>query len=275
MPYPMRGDDRDHDQRGVMRDEEYGYQDPRDRRDRESWRADPWRADDRSDRNDRNDRSDRRFDQRFDYQRFDYGGSDRLGDRGSNPYDRSSERDRGMFEHRSFDRDDRYRWGADRSFSDYDEGMHGQRGYPGQGGGYSAQGGRYGGSYARQGQSGSQAGDMFRMRGPYHGKGPASYQRSDERIKEMVSEALTDHDEIDATNIEVNVKAGEVTLTGTVEDRRMKRFAEECAENVRGVKDVQNLLRVGTEQKSASPTNQKSASPTSDQSQSDKRYRPS
>ena len=105
---------------------------------------------------------------------------------------------------------------------------------------------------------------MPRMRGPHHGKGPASYQRSDERIKEMVNEALTDHDEIDATSIEVNVKAGEVTLTGTVEDRRMKRLAEECAESVRGVKDVQNQLRVGTERKLGSSTND----------QSDKKHRP-
>jgi len=37
---------------------------------------------------------------------------------------------------------------------------------------------------------------------------------------------------------------GEVTLSGTVEDRRAKRDAEDCACSVSGVRDVQNLLRV-------------------------------
>ena len=82
------------------------------------------------------------------------------------------------------------------------------------------------------------------MRGPHAGTGPESFQRSDERIRELINEALTDHDEIDATHIEVAVKSGEVTLTGTVEDRRMKRLAEDCADRVTGVKDVSNQLKV-------------------------------
>jgi len=35
-----------------------------------------------------------------------------------------------------------------------------------------------------------------------------------------------------------------VTLTGTVNDRYAKRIAEEISENVSGVKDVHNQLRV-------------------------------
>jgi len=37
---------------------------------------------------------------------------------------------------------------------------------------------------------------------------------------------------------------GEVTLTGTVEDRNQKRMAEDCINQIRGVKDVHNQLRV-------------------------------
>ena len=81
--------------------------------------------------------------------------------------------------------------------------------------------------------------------GPYAGRGPRGYQRSDERIREEVSERLTDDDRIDASGIEVAVAGGEVTLTGTVESRRMKRHAEDLAESVRGVRDVHNQLRVG------------------------------
>ena len=40
------------------------------------------------------------------------------------------------------------------------------------------------------------------------------------------------------------VRNGEVTLTGTVEDRRMKRLAEDIVEDLSGVKAVQSQLRV-------------------------------
>jgi osmotically-inducible protein OsmY len=80
--------------------------------------------------------------------------------------------------------------------------------------------------------------------GGHRGKGPVGYTRTDEKIREQVCELLTDDDHIDATHIEVIVKHGEVILTGTVDDRRTKRMAEEVAEHVAGVKDVQNQLRV-------------------------------
>ena len=84
-------------------------------------------------------------------------------------------------------------------------------------------------------------------RGSYRGLGPKNYQRSDERIREDVCERLTmDHD-VDASGIEVNVSAGTVTLAGTVGDRQMKRLAEDIAESVHGVHDVQNQIRISRE----------------------------
>ena len=85
---------------------------------------------------------------------------------------------------------------------------------------------------------------VHRGTGPHRGKGPLGYQRSDERIRELVCESLTDDDQIDASQIEVSVKNGEVTLSGVVDDRRTKREAEDCACSVSGVRDVQNQLRV-------------------------------
>lgn len=82
------------------------------------------------------------------------------------------------------------------------------------------------------------------QRGPYTGRGPKGYQRSDERIREEVSERLMDDPRLDASDIEVRVSNGEITLTGTVESRRMKRHAEDLAESVRGVNDVHNQLRI-------------------------------
>jgi hypothetical protein len=76
------------------------------------------------------------------------------------------------------------------------------------------------------------------------GRGPKGYQRDDNRIREDVSEELTNHPEIDASEIEVRVSNGEVTLTGTVHDRQAKRAAEDLIENCPGVKEVHNQLRV-------------------------------
>ncbi|HEV8612647.1 MAG TPA: BON domain-containing protein [Gemmatimonadales bacterium] len=83
-------------------------------------------------------------------------------------------------------------------------------------------------------------------RGRYSGKGPKGYQRSDERIEEEVNEVLTRAGELDASEIEVKVQNCVVTLTGRVESRRAKRDAEDLAEDVLGVKDVENRLRVAS-----------------------------
>ncbi len=80
--------------------------------------------------------------------------------------------------------------------------------------------------------------------GPHTGKGPRSFQRSDEMIRDDINNRLTQHGHIDASDINVTVKNGEVTLTGTVEDRQSKRLAEDIAESVTGVKDVHNQLHV-------------------------------
>jgi len=79
----------------------------------------------------------------------------------------------------------------------------------------------------------------------HRGKGPKNYTRSDDRIREQVCETLADDHNVDASDIEVAVKDGEVTLTGTVPDRRMKRMAEDCIYQLPGIQDVHNQLRAG------------------------------
>jgi osmotically-inducible protein OsmY len=80
--------------------------------------------------------------------------------------------------------------------------------------------------------------------GQHRGKGPKNYTRSQERIKEDVSDKLSDDSFLDASEIEVEVKGSEVTLTGMVDSRYSKHRAEDLAEDVTGVTDVQNNLRV-------------------------------
>ncbi len=78
----------------------------------------------------------------------------------------------------------------------------------------------------------------------HRGRGPKSYKRSDERVQDDINDRLTEDAYLDATDIEVTVKDGDVTLTGFVAMREDKRRAERLAENVAGVGDVQNNLRL-------------------------------
>ena len=84
------------------------------------------------------------------------------------------------------------------------------------------------------------------QRGPHAGKGPNGYQRSDDRIREDVCDRLTMDPDVDASGIDVQVAKGEVTLTGQVESRRAKRAAEDCIEDVPGVREVHNQLRTSS-----------------------------
>jgi hypothetical protein len=78
----------------------------------------------------------------------------------------------------------------------------------------------------------------------HRGRGPRGYRRSDERILEDVSDRLTEDPRVDASEIQVQVQGGEVTLTGTVDSREARRRAEDVAEGASGVTYVMNNLRV-------------------------------
>lgn len=94
------------------------------------------------------------------------------------------------------------------------------------------------------------------LRGEYRGKGPKNYSRSDDRIKEDINDRLSDDPFIDASDIDVTVSNAEVTLTGTVDHRSTKRRAEDLAESVSGVKNVENRLRVSQNSGSSSSGSQ-------------------
>ncbi|MGE5596731.1 MAG: BON domain-containing protein, partial [Hyphomicrobiales bacterium] len=118
---------------------------------------------------------------------------------------------------------------------------------PGEGSGaegYSTAGQRYGGGYDPYGQGRSYGGQQYGQSRQYSGLGPKGYHRSDDRLKEDICDRLTQHSGIDASDIEVQVRDAEVTLTGMVADRNQKRMAEDTVESVYGVKDVSNQLRL-------------------------------
>ncbi len=88
------------------------------------------------------------------------------------------------------------------------------------------------------------AGDTGIPRRDYAGIGPKNYVRSDDRIREEISESLMRHPEIDASEIEVKVHDGTVTLDGSVSDRGTRHLVEEVASVSFGVRHVDNRLAV-------------------------------
>lgn len=143
-----------------------------------------------------------------------------------------------------FDRD----W-DERNRGEYSGGPYGRSG---ELGGYYARDTHrdFGDDYARDGGwSGAgrhedYAREHVPARTSYRGRGPKNWRRSDERIRETVNELLTEHDGIDATDVDVKVENGEVTLEGMVGSRWEKRLAEDIAAGCHGVHDVHNRLRV-------------------------------
>jgi hypothetical protein len=79
---------------------------------------------------------------------------------------------------------------------------------------------------------------------PFAGRGPRGYQRSDVRIYEELCERLTDDPRVDASEIQVDVRDGEVALRGHVPTREMRRWADDAAFNIAGVRHVSNDLRI-------------------------------
>jgi osmotically-inducible protein OsmY len=132
-----------------------------------------------------------------------------------------------------------YGTGSSQGLQGYGQGTGGRASYP-QG---DRDTGGYGQSYGHNQQYGSEY-QGGAGRGNFAGRGPKGYQRSDARISEDVCDRLAESPEVDASNIEVKVENGEVTLSGSVAERGEKRRAEDLIENVSGVREVHNHLRV-------------------------------
>jgi osmotically-inducible protein OsmY len=187
-----------------------------------------WFGDDDAERrrqlDDRDRYRERVYGQSGEYGPGNYRGSmDRgyFSDRGAYAGDRGYSGDRGYYGDRSAYYGDRsYEYG-DRSVGNY----AGRQGYPG----------------SFRDRNGFEAGE----RQSFVGRGPRGYQRSDARINEDVCDRLCDSPDIDATAVDVRVSGGEVTLSGSVASRDEKRRAEDLIEQVSGVREVHNNLRVG------------------------------
>jgi osmotically-inducible protein OsmY len=106
-------------------------------------------------------------------------------------------------------------------------------------------------SGANQGNYGKQmgqfGGNWSAYSGPHAGKGPKGWKSSDDRIYEEVCQILEQRGDIDPSEVEIKVSNGEVTMEGTVSDRTSKRRLDEAIDQVSGIKDVHNRVRVKAE----------------------------
>jgi len=89
---------------------------------------------------------------------------------------------------------------------------------------------------------------LFRRIGGMVGRGPKGYVRSDELIYNDACDSLYRCTDVDASNIEVQVKKGVIFLKGFVQSREQKKMAEYHVESLAGVSDVFNELRVTQEE---------------------------
>ena len=66
----------------------------------------------------------------------------------------------------------------------------------------------------------------------------------DNKIYDQVRQKLANDPEVKGANLDVVVKNGAVTLTGTVNDIRAKEKAEKITKKVKGVTSVVNELKI-------------------------------
>jgi osmotically-inducible protein OsmY len=221
----------------------------------------------------------RNFDRNYDREFGGYG----------REFDRDNERDYDRYGrqfNQNYERDyDRYGGQSNRNYGQ-DSGRYGgqsNQNYGQESGRYGGQSnqnygqdyGRYGGQSRNDEGNYGQSLDQDRARGasagygqyrtsyregPHTGKGPKGYKRSSENLKEQVCDHLERNGDLDASEIEVEVKDCEVTLSGKVSCREDKRDAERCAESVDGVKDVHNRLNVDTSMAGRSQSGQDTGS---------------
>ena len=78
--------------------------------------------------------------------------------------------------------------------------------------------------------------------------GPRSRRKSDESLRQEIREILTADSELEATEIEIEVEGGAVTLRGAVVDSDARLLAEELVDSLAGVREVHNRLRVEREE---------------------------
>jgi hypothetical protein len=200
------------------------------------------------------------------FRRWEHGemGEGRTGAPDRNDYYQQMDRDRWSRPERQDDRERRSAWSSEDQPWAHDTAQWGGRGFQREDddGGYMARptrnydedrrwrpeetsrGAQYGYQVGRWRPERSEAGSTWGTMGRQGGRPPRDYRRADERIRDEICEMIVRETDVDASEVDLQVASGEVTLTGVVEDRSAKRTLEDVAERVFGVHDVHNNLKV-------------------------------
>ena len=75
-------------------------------------------------------------------------------------------------------------------------------------------------------------------------RGQWARRRPDDTLAQEIREILANDPELDATEVEIEVEGGAVTLSGVVDESDAKLLAEELVETLPGVREVHNRIRV-------------------------------
>jgi hypothetical protein len=99
--------------------------------------------------------------------------------------------------------------------------------------------------FAAPDAEGSGASPAHRLAGrSRHPLAPRGIRRCDPELYEDICEALLRRDDVDSSDVGVAVREGEVTLEGSVPERRMRYLIEDLAASHPAVRDVDNRISV-------------------------------
>jgi len=107
----------------------------------------------------------------------------------------------------------------------------------------------YGGRLGGYGEPPS--GEYDDARDRHFRRGPKGYVRSDARIEEEIAASLWKAWQIDSSDVSLQVKGGNVFLSGTVPERWMKYDIENTVDECPGVREIDNQIRVEERRASA------------------------
>lgn len=78
----------------------------------------------------------------------------------------------------------------------------------------------------------------------FKGRGPRNYRPTDERIRERLCEVLTDHPDVDASDLVLDVECGIVQLQGSIRHAAMKDRLLAAIQDAHGVVGVVDQVQV-------------------------------
>lgn len=86
--------------------------------------------------------------------------------------------------------------------------------------------------------------DQYEIRRNYYGYGPKGYRRSDQKLKDEARLLLNQDPILDSSNINIEVFNNVIFLRGFVDSRKDKKRAEFLIEDIFGIEDIQNQLKI-------------------------------